>query len=84
MDPKVFLKSSVVHRWQYVTPAQLAIKIRRMHATCGTTTRYLDCVLQHAEVSTLAKSFSELHEVPALADPEAFLEQYDLMEEESA
>lgn len=77
MDSRAaFLRSSVVHRWRYVTPAHLAVKIRRMHRTC-VASRYLDCVLEHAEVCALSRQFSELHGMPDLADPETFLNHFD-------
>ena len=73
-DPRaVFLKSQVLVRWQYVTPVHVVAKIRAMHQTCSEPGKYLDCVLEHAEVSGITKEFSAMHQRPELLDPHDFL-----------
>jgi hypothetical protein len=74
MDPRaVFLKSQVLVRWQYVTPIHAVAKIRAMHKTCSEPGKYLDCVLEHAEVSSITKEFSTMHRRPELLDPRDFI-----------
>ena len=77
-----FLRSTVLHKWSYVTPGQAAARIRAMHATCRGGP-YLDCVLEFAEVSRLSRGFAELHRRPDIADPQAFLEHFELEEKKS-
>ena len=79
MDPKVFMKSTVLVKWRYVTPAHAARQIRQMRSTCSVA-GYLDCVLEHAEVSRITKEFAALHKAPHLADPDAFLRHFEEMD----
>lgn len=74
MDSRAaFLKSHVLIRWQYVTPVHAVAKIRAMHQTCSEPGKYLDCVLEHVEVSGITKEFSAMHQRPELLDPYDFL-----------
>lgn len=69
-----FLKSSVVVKWTYVTPVQTVQKIHKMRQTCNEAP-YLDCVLEHAEVTAITREFSRMHRLDDIQDPEGF-EQY--------
>lgn len=74
MDPRTtFLKSQVLVRWNYVTPVHVVAKIRAMHQTCSKPGKYLDCVLEHAEVTSMTKEFSVMHQRPELLDPYDFI-----------
>jgi hypothetical protein len=79
MDPAAFSKSTVIIKWRYVTPTHAARAIRSMHRTCAAGP-YLDCVLEYAETTRMTQQFADLHRMPELADPEAFLCKFDEMD----
>lgn len=81
MDSRAFFKSAVVHKWQYVCPVQAVAKIRKMQQTCRDA-GYLECVLEHAEVSKIAREFSDMHNAPELADLDAFVHHVERLKEE--
>ena len=72
-----FAKSSVMFKWTYVTPALAVKRIQHMKLTCREAP-YLDCVLEYAEVSKITSDFSKLHKLPEIADPDAFVDYYNL------
>lgn len=71
-----FAKSSVLFKWTYVTPVQTIKRIQHMKVTCREAP-YLDCVLEYAEVSKITSDFSDLHKMPEIADPDAFMKHYE-------
>lgn len=79
MDPHTFMKSSVLVKWQYVSPVQTVVKIRKMQHTCQNA-GYLDCVLEHAEVTRITRDFSALHKMPELAEPDVFVRHVESLE----
>ena len=72
-----FAKSSVMFKWTHVTPVQAVKRIQHMKLTCREAP-YLDCVLEYAEVSKITSDFSKLHKLPEIADPDAFVDYYNL------
>jgi|APGre2960657444_1045066.scaffolds.fasta_scaffold84218_1 hypothetical protein len=73
-----FMKSSVVVKWNYVTPVNVAHQIRQMRATCRTGT-FLDCLVEFHEVSKITSKFAQLHDLPGIRDPVDFLRYFDEM-----
>jgi hypothetical protein len=79
--PKAFLKSSVVVKWNYVTPVHVAHQIRQMRATCRTGT-FLDCLCEFHECSKITSKFAELHHLPGIRDPVDFLRYFEMVSED--
>lgn len=76
--PKAFLKSSVVVKWNYVTPVHVAKQIRQMRQTCQTGT-FLDSICEFHECSKITSKFAELHDLQSIRDPVEFLSFFDEM-----
>lgn len=74
--PKTFLKSTIVVKWTYVTPAHAIQKIHKMRKTCEEAP-YLDCVLEHAEITNITKEFARMHKLEAIAELDWFEKYYD-------
>lgn len=67
---------TVLHNYQYLTPRHVSIKIRQMKRICCQKQKYLDCCIQHAEVTHLCTQFSKILQIPEISDPEQFLQWY--------
>lgn len=81
MDPKV----SVLHNSAYITPPQLARRIRKMRVLCRTQS-FLDCCVEYNDIQKACKNFSELYRDQELVDPYVFEERVrhlDSLREES-
>ena len=73
-----FIKSSIIVKWNYVTPSHVATQIRQMRATCRTGT-FLDCLCEFHECSKITSKFAQLHELPGIRDPVEFLRYYEIV-----
>jgi hypothetical protein len=65
------LRASVLHKYSYVTPPQLAQRIRTMKVVCQTKS-YLDCCIEYNDIQSVCNKFSELYRDGALTDPYVF------------
>ena len=76
------LKASVLHKYTYVTPPQLATRIRTMRAVCHTKP-FLECCVEYHEIKNVCNKFSEIYKDPELTDPDVFEQRVlKAMEEE--
>ncbi len=68
------LKATVLHKYTYVSPPQLAQRIRTMRVVCRTTS-FLDCCIEYHDIQSVCNKFSELYHDEALTDPLVFEER---------
>lgn len=66
---------SVLHGYRYVTPRDTARMILRANRVCKTG-KYLDCVVQWAEIKKITHAFAQVVQEPGLVEPETFLAWY--------
>lgn len=76
-----FLQMTVLHKYSYVTPKQVAQKVRSMHQTCEQRP-FLDCCLEYAEVRHLCEQFASMTGNTELSDPHQFIQAVEASAEE--
>ncbi len=70
------LSLSVLHKYSYITPPQLARRIRRMRVVvCRPSRPYLDCCLEYNDLQSVCKKFADIYGDEDLADPHIFEER---------
>jgi hypothetical protein len=75
------LTSSVLHRYAYITPPQLAQKIRQMRVVCQIKP-FLECCVEYNDIQSACKKFSDLYQDDTLADPYVFEQRVNDLNDE--
>lgn len=66
---------TILHGYRYVSPRDTARAILRMQRVCKHG-KYLDCVVQWAEVKVITAAFADVLSNDQIRQPDAFLEWY--------
>lgn len=62
---------TILHRYTYISPAQVARRIDAMRHVCSSE-NFLHCCVEYNEIRSLCAAFADVLGDTAIADPDAF------------